>query len=203
MTANPTSKLCRRLFQDSGPRVFIQQSLDQLLQRDQERFRAKWNFDVNKASSSTSWKIVTNPKASFYTRPPRKLKAKRRVPASVLESLRSETQTPNKKGLSGSRLFGQVVFNFSSPQMEKIEVNASHSEPIQQPVTIVSSAVISHNASSGSAPLLADPVFKIPHVAKVLKRKCNPRMTGKNYFIFFQLLLNHVRDQQYVYILNI
>ncbi|KAM7542528.1 hypothetical protein Aperf_G00000001546 [Anoplocephala perfoliata] len=181
MTANSTSKLCRRLFQDSGPRAFIQQSLDQLIQRDQERFRAKWNFDVTKASSSTSWKIVRNPGASFYTRPPRILKAKRRLTPSMLESLRSEAQTPNKECLSGSHWFGHVVFDFSSPQVEKMEIATSASEPVQPPVSTVSSSVKSYGASSANAPLLADPIFKIPPVTKVLKRKPNPRMT--DYFV--------------------
>ncbi|VDL21656.1 unnamed protein product [Hymenolepis diminuta] len=178
MPANPTSKLCRRLFKDSKPRVFIQQNLDQLIKGEQERFLAKWNFDVNKVSSSNSWKIITDPKASFYVRPPHKLKAKRRLTPSMLESLRSEMQTP-RKCLTSSCLFGNIVFNFSSPQVEKMDTmgTAPQSGPAQQSISVISSSVESHFASTSKSPLSADPVFKIPAVPKILKRKSNPRMT--------------------------
>nr|CDS30352.1 expressed conserved protein [Hymenolepis microstoma] len=178
MAANPTSKLCRRLFQDSKPRALIQQNLDQLIKGEQERFRAKWNFDVNKVSSSNSWKILTDTKASFYTRPPHKLKAKRRLTPSMLESLRSEMQN-SKTCLTSSCLFGNIAFNFSSPHVEKIDTAETtlQPEPTQQPISIMSSPVKSHFASASKPLLLGEPVFKIPAVPKILKRKSNPRMT--------------------------
>ncbi|VDO07214.1 unnamed protein product [Rodentolepis nana] len=177
MAANPTSKLCRRLFQDSKPRTLIQQNLDQLIKGEQERFRAKWNFDVNKVSSSNSWKIVTDTKASFYTRPPRKLKAKRRLTPSMLESLRSNMQT-SQTCLTSSRVFGKIAFNFSSPHVEKMDniETTLQPGPTQQPISLISSPVKSF-ASTSTSLLLADPVFKIPAVPKILKRKSNPRMT--------------------------
>ncbi|KAL5105587.1 hypothetical protein TcWFU_009713 [Taenia crassiceps] len=121
--ANSTAKFCRQLFQDAAPRVMVQQALDQVIRADQERFRAMWNFDVTKGSS-TSWKIVREPKAAFYTKAPRRLKARRRLNQAMLERLRSETQTPNKGVLLDSSLIGNLIFNFSgTPVKNKIKTD--------------------------------------------------------------------------------
>lgn len=184
MAANSSSKLCRRLFQDSKPRTLIQQSLDQLINGEQERFRAKWNFDVNQTSITNTWKVVTDPKASFYVRPPHKLKAKRRLTPSVLQYFRSRKQTPNKC-LPSSSLFGNLMFDFSTSKAERLD--ATESELPQQPISPIHSPAKSSFATTSEVSLIAEPIFKIPALPKVLKRKSNARMTGEGKHFSFKM----------------
>lgn len=180
--ANLTAKFCRQLFQDTAPRVMVQQTLDQVIRADQERFRAKWNFDVAKGSSTT-WKIVHEPKAAFYTKIPRRLKARRRLNQSVVGTLRGEMQTPNEGLLSDSSLVGNLIFNFSGQPVEKKMRNTliPSCEPDSPSVTVTPAPCGCTTSRVSSAPTTlptADPVFKLPSpISKLLKRKSHPRMT--------------------------
>nr|CDS21968.1 expressed conserved protein [Echinococcus granulosus] len=182
--ANLTAKFCRQLFQDTAPRVMVQQTLDQVIRADQERFRAKWNFDVAKGSSTT-WKIVHEPKAAFYTKIPRRLKARRRLNQSVVGTLRGEMQTPNEGLLLDSSLVGNLIFNFSGQPVEKKMRNTliPSCEPDSPSVTVTPAPCGCTTSRVSSAPTTlptADPVFKLPSpISKLLKRKSHPRMTGK------------------------
>ncbi|VDM34416.1 unnamed protein product [Hydatigera taeniaeformis] len=181
-TANSTAKFCRQLFQDAAPRVMVQQALDQVIRADQERFRAKWNFDVAKGSS-TAWRIVHEPKAAFYTKAPRRLKARRRLNQTVLERLQGEISTPNGGLLSDASLIGNLVFDFSGPPVKKkIRSDLIPSSEADPPPVSLATAPCECSTSSipPTHPIspTADPIFKLPSpILKLLKRKSHPRMT--------------------------
>ena len=181
--ANSTAKFCCRLFQDTAPRVVAQQALDQMIKADQERFCAKWKFDVN-LGTSKNWNIIQTPKATFYTKLPRRLKARRRLTPSMVEKLQAEMKTSTKAPLSQSSLFGRLVFDFSETPEEKDNFIAETSTILKLPSMSASTRECSPTLTSKSATSLkADPVFKfITPLPKVTKRKINPKLTGK--FIF-------------------
>lgn len=187
--ANSTAKFCRQLFQDAAPRVMVQQALDQVIRADQERFRAMWNFDVAKGSS-TAWKIVREPKAAFYTKAPRRLKARRRLNQTMLERLQGEMQTSSEGLLSDSSLVGNLVFNFSGPAVKKkIKSDPIPScEPGSPSVSVTPApceCATSCTPSKRPTHPTANPIFKLPSpISKLLKRKSHPRMTGKCCFYF-------------------
>ncbi|VEL26441.1 unnamed protein product [Protopolystoma xenopodis] len=117
--ASSTASICRRLFSESVPRAIVQKTLENVITKDQERFSTRWNFDlfrsgltedINKLQTPVSssvarlhpkleeskrlepikWKLV-QPDAIFYSTPPRKLKARRRVSPSFAECVNQES----------------------------------------------------------------------------------------------------------------
>ncbi|VDP81986.1 unnamed protein product [Echinostoma caproni] len=104
--------VCRRLFCEPT-QALVQQTLETVIRRDQERFSKVWNFppDVSVRqplasknlslsnsenqpiqrtdSGVCSWRLF-QPEAAFYNTPPRKLKAYRRLAPSVAQKTRME-----------------------------------------------------------------------------------------------------------------
>ncbi|VDL98920.1 unnamed protein product [Schistocephalus solidus] len=131
MAANSTARCCRKLFQDSAPRAAVQDTMKNLMRLEAERLATKWNFDVTRASSyvptpeptptshpNLQWQLF-QPKASFYARSPRRLKARRRLNPSLAQKLCRELYGP-RKTLSDMNFSGILGpdFKFGSPQSE-------------------------------------------------------------------------------------
>ncbi|KAL7053477.1 hypothetical protein AAHC03_027089 [Spirometra sp. Aus1] len=132
MAANSTARCCRKLFQDTAPRAAVQDTMKNLMRLEAERMATKWNFDVTKASSYTpvpepttsshptlQWQLF-QPKASFYARSPRRLKARRRLNPSLAQKLCQELYGPRRtlSDINFSGLLGPD-FKFGSPQPER------------------------------------------------------------------------------------
>ncbi|VDD81369.1 unnamed protein product [Mesocestoides corti] len=184
--ANSTAKFCRRLFQDAAPRVAAQQTMDQIIRADQERFSAKWNFDITKGPSN-SWQIINEPKATFYIKAPRRLKAKRRLNLSVAERLRMDLQTPRKGILTESPLIGNFTFNFTRPEPlsqppEQVDTAPCPCFDYALPISSIAQCTVPCGSNGVQPTPLMDsgPIFKLPspEVKTVKKRKSKPKMTG-------------------------
>lgn len=184
-------QFCRRLFTDTTPYLLVQQTLETVLRKDQERFKKKWNFplitinqetenraptgQLNSQSSDEStdidearkcgWKLI-QPNAQFYSTPPRKLKAHRRLAPTVAQKVRqqvlrasSETLEPssiNKVNLQSRE--STMPFCFAQPLTGQSESHdcelADLFQPIQRAPRLNGLKLDNKPSSSPSTPVL-------------------------------------------------
>lgn len=202
MATNATAKICRRLFQDAAvtavaPRAVVQQTMEQVIRADQERFSALWNFDVSRGFAQEAWQVITKPKAAFYIATPRKsLKARRRLNISIADRLRLGMQSPKPTILTEKTLLGNYTFKFNEPgpstsQLETTDdVNVAGLKPQENKLqqSIKDFGEIADQCISASHVLSCQSVLTLPAPkSKAPKRKSIRRLTGRLIQLIFML----------------
>ncbi|CAH8874237.1 unnamed protein product [Trichobilharzia szidati] len=167
-TVTAPVQLCRRLFGEPVSRIRIQQTLETIIHKDFDRFQSKWNFkpsnilpekkirkplSIHQLHNGNVQKHETNEfilepiqsAPSFYTRPPRKLKAFRRLPVSVAQKTHMELFKKNTQSEIGEYSYTVVLTN----NFTNNDVLNDNQKPI--PMCVDTTTAVSHPPPTSSS----------------------------------------------------
>ncbi|KAF8569249.1 hypothetical protein P879_07006 [Paragonimus westermani] len=179
--------VCRRLFGEATY-TRVQQTMEAVIRKDAERFTKIWNFpliprlaseprqplfqlNVDQHSSDVRsteaaevnkccWQLI-QPEAVFYTTPPRKLKAYRRLTPSVAQKARMElmntqarTTIANLPHLPSSQ---SVQTNEANTISDKQDSISDLFQPLRNPESVSQTTVVPSEHNVSRTPILIRP----------------------------------------------